>query len=112
MGGPRYDHVEITWSPAMWGVDIAGCLGIMPRQLEGLSMDITLNGRSAIITGGSKGLGLAMATRFAAEGADVAVVAREQKAIGEAGAALPKTAKAKAPALSPHPPHAAHRPPP
>ena len=84
----------------MWGVDIAGCLGIMPRQLEGLSMDITLTGRSAIITGGSKGLGLAMATRFAAEGADVAIVAREQKAIGEAVTAIRKTAKAKVAGIS------------
>ena len=33
-------------------------------------------GRSAIVTGGSKGIGLAMATRFAASGADVAIVAR------------------------------------
>ena len=63
-------------------------------------MDITLTGRSAIITGGSKGLGLAMATRFAAEGADVAVVAREQKAIDQAVAAIRKTAKAKVAGIS------------
>ena len=39
-------------------------------------MEISLKGRSAIITGASKGLGLAMATRFAASGADVAILAR------------------------------------
>ena len=39
-------------------------------------MDISLSGRSAIITGASKGIGLAMATQFAASGADVALVAR------------------------------------
>ena len=39
-------------------------------------MDIRLDGRSAVITGGSKGLGLAMAQRFAASGADVAILAR------------------------------------
>jgi 3-oxoacyl-[acyl-carrier protein] reductase len=39
-------------------------------------MDIRLDGRSAVVTGGSKGLGLAMAQRFAASGADVAILAR------------------------------------
>ena len=38
-------------------------------------MEISLKGRTAIITGGSKGIGLGMATRFAASGADVAIVA-------------------------------------
>jgi NAD(P)-dependent dehydrogenase (short-subunit alcohol dehydrogenase family) len=47
-------------------------------------MDISLQGRSALITGGSKGLGLAMARRFAASGADVAIVARGQEALDEA----------------------------
>lgn len=39
-------------------------------------MDIRLDGRAALITGGSAGLGLAMARRFAASGAGVAIVAR------------------------------------
>ena len=39
-------------------------------------MEISLSGRTAIVTGGSKGIGLAVATRFAASGADVAIVAR------------------------------------
>jgi NAD(P)-dependent dehydrogenase (short-subunit alcohol dehydrogenase family) len=40
-------------------------------------MQIDLQGRSAIITGGSKGLGLAIARRYAASGANVLVVARD-----------------------------------
>ena len=36
-------------------------------------MEIRLDGRKALITGGSKGLGLAMATTFAESGADVAL---------------------------------------
>jgi len=40
-------------------------------------MDIRLDGRVALITGGSKGLGLATATRMAASGANVAIVARD-----------------------------------
>jgi NAD(P)-dependent dehydrogenase (short-subunit alcohol dehydrogenase family) len=47
-------------------------------------MQISLAGRAAIITGGSKGLGLAIATQFAASGADVAIVARGRAAIEEA----------------------------
>ena len=44
-------------------------------------MDITMNGRAAIVTGGSKGIGFAIATRFASSGADVAIVARGQEAL-------------------------------
>jgi 3-oxoacyl-[acyl-carrier protein] reductase len=58
-------------------------------------MDIRLDGRSAIITGGSKGLGLAMATRFAQSGADVAILARGIGAIEEAVATIRKSAKGK-----------------
>ena len=47
-------------------------------------MDIRLNGRSAILTGGSKGIGYAIATRFAASGADVAIVARGREALDKA----------------------------
>jgi 3-oxoacyl-[acyl-carrier protein] reductase len=47
-------------------------------------MDIRLDGRTALITGGSKGLGLAMATRFAQSGADVAILARGAEALAEA----------------------------
>ena len=39
-------------------------------------MDVRLDGHAAIITGGSKGLGLAMATRFAQSGADAVMVGR------------------------------------
>ena len=39
-------------------------------------MDIKLDGRAAVVTGGSKGLGLAIASRMAASGADVARLAR------------------------------------
>lgn len=39
-------------------------------------MDVRLDGQAALITGGSKGLGLAMAHRFAEAGAHVALLAR------------------------------------
>jgi NAD(P)-dependent dehydrogenase (short-subunit alcohol dehydrogenase family) len=44
-------------------------------------MQISLAGRTALITGGSKGLGLAMATAFAGAGAAVAIVARGAEAL-------------------------------
>jgi NAD(P)-dependent dehydrogenase (short-subunit alcohol dehydrogenase family) len=40
-----------------------------------------LTGRSAIVTGGSKGIGLAIAKEFASAGANVAIIARGQKAL-------------------------------
>lgn len=49
-------------------------------------MDIRLDGRSAIITGASKGLGLAMAKEFAASGADVAMLARRADVLEDAKA--------------------------
>jgi 3-oxoacyl-[acyl-carrier protein] reductase len=47
-------------------------------------MDVSLAGRTAVITGGSKGIGLAVATRFAASGADVAILARGREALDHA----------------------------
>ncbi|HVB17004.1 MAG TPA: SDR family NAD(P)-dependent oxidoreductase, partial [Stellaceae bacterium] len=47
-------------------------------------MEIRLDGRSAIITGGSKGLGLAIAEEYARSGADVAILARDPGALAEA----------------------------
>ena len=58
-------------------------------------MEISLQGRAAIVTGGSKGIGLAVATRFAASGADVAILARGKETLDEAVAAIRKSAKAR-----------------
>lgn len=44
-------------------------------------MEIRLDGKTAIVTGGSKGIGLAIATAFATSGADVALFARGQEAL-------------------------------
>jgi 3-hydroxybutyrate dehydrogenase len=51
-------------------------------------MHITLDGRTAMITGGSKGLGLAMAKMFAESGGHVALVARGAEALEAAAAEI------------------------
>jgi NAD(P)-dependent dehydrogenase (short-subunit alcohol dehydrogenase family) len=51
-------------------------------------MEIKLTGRTAVITGGSKGLGFAIAKTFAEAGADVAILARRQGPLDEAAAAI------------------------
>ena len=47
-------------------------------------MDVRMDGRVAVITGASTGLGLAMAKEFAASGASVALLARKQDALAAA----------------------------
>jgi NAD(P)-dependent dehydrogenase (short-subunit alcohol dehydrogenase family) len=51
-------------------------------------VDLELTGKRAIITGGSRGIGLAAAEALAAEGADIALVARTQATLDEAAARL------------------------
>jgi len=58
-------------------------------------MNISLSGRAAIVTGGSKGIGLGVATRFAASGADVAIVARGPEAIAQAIKSIGAQAKGR-----------------
>ncbi len=58
-------------------------------------MEISLKGRTAIVTGGSKGIGYAVATRFAASGADVAILARTQQTLDEAVKAIQANVKSR-----------------
>ena len=62
-------------------------------------MEISLSGRTALITGGSKGLGLAMATRMAASGADVAILARDGAALEQARTTIAATAAGRVEAI-------------
>lgn len=51
-------------------------------------MEVRLDGRTAIITGASAGLGLAMAKEFAASGANVAMLARRPDVLEQAATAV------------------------
>lgn len=51
-------------------------------------MDLNLAGKSVLITGGSKGLGFAIARRFASEGCDLYLAARSQAALEDAADAI------------------------
>jgi NAD(P)-dependent dehydrogenase (short-subunit alcohol dehydrogenase family) len=51
-------------------------------------MDLELAGRVAIVTGGSRGIGRAIARELASEGADVAICARQRQALDETARAL------------------------
>jgi NAD(P)-dependent dehydrogenase (short-subunit alcohol dehydrogenase family) len=51
-------------------------------------MDLGLSGRVAIVTGGSRGIGRAIAKMLASEGVDVAICARQRQALEEAAKTL------------------------
>jgi len=69
--------------------------GRLPRAVRGAredaGMDLGLAGKKALVTGGTKGIGRSIADHLAAEGADVAVCARNAAEVAEATAALAKS---------------------
>ena len=63
-------------------------------------MNIELDGRVAVVTGASKGLGLAIATRMAASGADVALLARRAEMLEDAREAISKIMRGRVLAIT------------
>jgi NAD(P)-dependent dehydrogenase (short-subunit alcohol dehydrogenase family) len=51
-------------------------------------MDLELKGKGVIVTGGSRGIGKAIARQLASEGADVVIAARNSDRLGQAAAQL------------------------
>jgi NAD(P)-dependent dehydrogenase (short-subunit alcohol dehydrogenase family) len=58
-----------------------GILSKDATQKQGAKMDLELEGKTAIVTGGSRGIGKAIARELAREGVDVAIVARTEGAL-------------------------------
>jgi 3-oxoacyl-[acyl-carrier protein] reductase len=58
-------------------------------------MQMRMNGRNALITGGSQGIGRAIAKHFVGAGANVAIVARGQKGLDDARAEIAAASNAK-----------------
>jgi NAD(P)-dependent dehydrogenase (short-subunit alcohol dehydrogenase family) len=58
-------------------------------------IDMKMDGRCALITGGSKGIGFAAAANFMRAGANVAIVARRQNVLEEAREQLKREGKGK-----------------
>ena len=63
-------------------------------------MDIRLDGKNAVITGGSKGLGLAIAKEMAASGANVAILARDPGTLEAARAQIASSTNGKVVAVA------------
>jgi short-subunit dehydrogenase len=70
------------WLAVAGAVALGAAASLRPRP------DQTFRGRVVVITGGSRGLGLAMARRFAAEGARLALIARSADQLRTAAAEL------------------------
>jgi NAD(P)-dependent dehydrogenase (short-subunit alcohol dehydrogenase family) len=58
-------------------------------------VDLQLSGKRALVTGGSRGIGLQVARSLLAEGAHVAIAARDPRRLAGAAAALTATAAAR-----------------
>jgi NAD(P)-dependent dehydrogenase (short-subunit alcohol dehydrogenase family) len=58
-------------------------------------MDMRMSGRNALVTGGSQGIGRAIAKHFAGAGANVAIVARNQAGLDAAKAEIAASANTK-----------------
>jgi 3-oxoacyl-[acyl-carrier protein] reductase len=63
-------------------------------------VDLGLNGRVAVVSGGSRGIGFAIARALLAEGASVVLAARRQEDLDRAQAALDKTSPGRVAAVS------------
>ena len=58
-------------------------------------MELGLKGKIALVTGSSRGIGRGVALALAAEGCDVMLTGRDEKALDEVAAAIRKQGRAR-----------------
>lgn len=68
----------------------ASLLGIASLALRFWPTSYSVRGRSVVITGGSRGLGMAIAEQFLSEGSNVTLLARDEAELGRAQSMLQK----------------------
>ena len=64
---------------------------IAANRTKGTAVDLRLNGKNVVVTGGSKGIGFAIAKAFADEGANLVLVSRPGPGLEAAGAGIRAT---------------------
>jgi NAD(P)-dependent dehydrogenase (short-subunit alcohol dehydrogenase family) len=85
------NHVTVTNSSAACKIGKMTVLLLSwELQRKGPRMDLLLNGKRAIVTGGSRGIGKAIARQLADEGVDVAIVARGRERLEATAAEIAK----------------------
>jgi NAD(P)-dependent dehydrogenase (short-subunit alcohol dehydrogenase family) len=76
-------------TPLAPGSAVPGTSGMQaPRRRNGISMDLQLAGKRAVVTGGSRGVGFAIAAALVGEGTDLALLARDPERLGAAARQL------------------------
>jgi NAD(P)-dependent dehydrogenase (short-subunit alcohol dehydrogenase family) len=74
----------VTWKAGRTVLLAAAGLGVMGRALLNRAEEADLQGQVALITGGSRGLGLLLAREFGREGCRIAICARDGKELQRA----------------------------
>ncbi len=79
---------DYAWKPYAAGASLLGAAALAGRELLARRQEADLAGQVALITGGSRGLGLAIARELAQEGCRLAICARDAEELDTAAREL------------------------